>query len=134
MYPPQFSEQYQKWWDDRDNGRPLNPQLTCLILRVCACSAQYLPPDLRDQIENRLQLKAKLLTRQFHDAAQRLSITVSPGQGGLIQIQQIFLSAFWFKSDSRWVESWHALGAAIHEAQELGEYAAGPYLAPCIQC
>jgi len=120
IYPPTFSEQYKAWWIDRAEGKPLNPELTCLILRICACAAQYLPPDLRAVIEAEFCLKAQALSHRFHAAAQRLGSTVVPGRGGLTQIQQIFLSAFWFKSESRWIESWHALGAAIHEAQEIG--------------
>lgn len=39
-----------------------------------------------------------------------------------MQVQQLFLTAQWFKTEAFFVESWHALGAAIHEAQELGIY------------
>ena len=37
-----------------------------------------------------------------------------------MHVQQLFLTASWYKSESKFVESWHALGAAIREAQEIG--------------
>ncbi len=96
-------------------------RFTCLILRLCACSAQYLTQDLRNKIEHELREDAQSLSQRFHEAAQKLTATVVPGKGGLVHIQQLFISAFWFKSESRWIESWHALGAAIREAQEIGQ-------------
>jgi len=38
----------------------------------------------------------------------------------MTQIQQLFLTAQWYKTEALFVESWHALSVAIHEAQEQG--------------
>ena len=119
VYPPQFSQQYHDWWDDRTNNRTPSKELTCLILRLCACSAQYLPPPLREKITETTESPSTLAVR-LNNAASRLSSTIPPGQGGLIHVQEIFLNAFFNKSESRWIESWHALATAVREAQELG--------------
>lgn len=60
------------------------------------------------------------LAENYHHAAKQLSNTIAPGKGGLAQIQQLFLTVSWLKAESLFVESWHALSAAIHEAQEQG--------------
>jgi hypothetical protein len=67
-----------------------------------------------------LGVTTQSLTERWHRAARLLSNTISPGRGGLTQIQQLFLTALWFKTEALFIESWHILGAAIHEAQELG--------------
>lgn len=84
-------------------------------------SAQYLDANTKRNIEFELAEKVQDLTERLHMAAIRLSGTIVPGYGGLDQVQQLFLTASWFKSEARFTESWHALGAAIREAQELGK-------------
>jgi hypothetical protein len=75
---------------------------------------------LRQKLDLELGETTQNLTERCHLAARRLSNTCSPGKGGLTQIQQLFLTALWFKSEALFIESWHTLAAAIHEAQELG--------------
>ncbi|ETN36939.1 uncharacterized protein HMPREF1541_07926 [Cyphellophora europaea CBS 101466] len=60
------------------------------------------------------------LGQRYHHAAAQLSRSFKPGSAGLEQVQQLFLAAYWFKSEAMFAEAWHSLGAAIHEAQELG--------------
>jgi hypothetical protein len=88
---------------------------------VCACSLQFLGPNLRQKLDRELGETTQSLTERCHHAARRLSNTISPGKGGLTQIQQLFLTALWFKTEALFIESWHELAAAIHEAQELGK-------------
>lgn len=95
-------------------------EISCLLLRVCACSTQYLNARIRQNLECELGENAHVLTERFHYQAQKLSRAILPGTGGLVQVQQLFLTASWFKSEARFVESWHALSHAIREAQELG--------------
>jgi len=120
IHPSQFSEQYKHFWEDRAGRKQPSPEITALILRICACSSQYLPPELRKKIATDLVTDVKSLSEKFNDAAQKLTALIPPGKGGLINIQQIFLAGFWFKSESRWIESWHSLATAIREAQEQG--------------
>ncbi|KAL4934729.1 uncharacterized protein BDV17DRAFT_250038 [Aspergillus undulatus] len=120
LYPPAFMQDYTAWWSARANGSPLTPELTCLILRVCACSAPYLGEDIRLTIESELGNSIEQLSLLYHNTAKRLSATIIPGKGGLIQVQQLFLTAQWCKTEALFVEAWHALGAAVHEAQEQG--------------
>ena len=121
-YPPTLLDEYTNWWTARSVGDDVSPVFTCLLLRILAMSAQYLNSiDLRTKIEFELSESAQTLTERFHNAAEKLSATITPGKGGLAGVQQLFLKAVWYKSEGLFVESWHALGAAIREAQENGE-------------
>lgn len=120
MYPPHFLEDYADWWTKRRNGEQLCPVFTCLLIRTCAYSTQYLDDTTRARIESELGDPVEQITHHFHDAAEKLSKCFGPGKGGLMHVQQLFLSASWWKSESKFTESWHALGAAIREAQEIG--------------
>ncbi|KAE8413290.1 fungal-specific transcription factor domain-containing protein [Aspergillus pseudocaelatus] len=120
IYPPTFSHDYSTWWLGKVKGQPLTVEFTCLLLRVCACSALVLFPEERQKLESELGEHIESLSERYHHAARRLSSTISPGRGGLIQVQQLFLTACWFKTEALFVESWHALSSAIHEGQELG--------------
>lgn len=66
------------------------------------------------------------LSESYHYAAKQLSNTIAPGKGELAQVQQLFLTAVWLKSEALFVESWHALSSAIHEAQEQGLHKKSP--------
>ena len=116
-----FYEDYKKWWRDREENKPLRLELTCLILRICACSTQDLPRSAKHEIEAGSDQPIRTLSEIFHSHAQRLSAMVTPGHGGLFQVQQMTMAVSWFRTKSQWVESWHGLVAAIHEAQKQGE-------------
>ncbi|KAL6231406.1 hypothetical protein BDW75DRAFT_220307 [Aspergillus navahoensis] len=120
LYPPAFMRDYGDWWSAKASGLPLSPVFTCLVLRVCACAVPYLDDSLRQRLESELGTSVEHLSMHYHNAARQLSNTIGPGRGGLTQVQQLFLTAQWFKTEAMFVESWHALGTAIHEAQELG--------------
>ncbi|KKA19284.1 hypothetical protein T310_6741 [Rasamsonia emersonii CBS 393.64] len=109
-----------KPYTDRASGRKLRPEFTCLLLRVCACSTQYLGAETRQKLELQLGESIQTLTERYHHAAQQLSNNIRPGKGGLTQVQQLLLAASWLKSEAMFTESWHTLCSAIHEAQELG--------------
>jgi hypothetical protein len=125
LYPPTFSSDYVAWWTAKANGQSLTPEFTCLLLHVCACSACFLDTDAQHKLESELGESITTLSRRYHHVAKQLSSTIPPGKGGLTQVQQLFLNAHWFKIEASFVEAWHALSAAIHEAQELGN---GPAL------
>lgn len=99
----------------------LTPEFTSLLLRVCACSALYLDMRLQEKLESELGESVQTLSERYHHAARRLSSTISPGKGSLTQVQQLFLTAFWYKSEGLFIESWHWLSFSIHQAQELGK-------------
>ena len=117
----QFTDDYTAWWQDRKSGRPVSTAFTCLVLHVCACSVQYLPAEARSDVEDAYKQSSEELSQRFHDHAQRLGATVSPGTGGLVQVQQMMLGVLWLQSESQWTAAWHALGATVHEAQEQGQ-------------
>lgn len=120
LYPPTFSDGYSRWWEARPGGGSLSPEFTCLILRVCACSLQFVKAKERERLELELGEKVQNLSERYHRVARQLSHSIPIGKGGLTQVQQLFLTAFWFKNDAKFIDSWHVLAAAIHEAQELG--------------
>ncbi|KAK4116723.1 hypothetical protein N656DRAFT_701725, partial [Canariomyces notabilis] len=119
LYPPEFRTQYDGWWASPTDKA--TPELTSLIMRVCACSLQFI---MSESVKRRLEweLKADVATfsNRMHTAAEKLSATIPPGKGGLIDVQQLLLTAFWYKSGDRWTDAWHALGRAVREANEIG--------------
>ncbi|XPT00697.1 hypothetical protein M3J09_009847 [Ascochyta lentis] len=120
IYAPTFTDQYVQWWADRGAGKRLSPEFTCLLLRVCAYSVQYLTPSLRKMIEFELACNLQQLTDRFSDAAEQLSQSFEASKTCIERVQEQFLKGAWLKSESKIVESWHALGCTIREAQELG--------------
>lgn len=82
---------------------------------------QYLDVALAHRLEFELGEKPQVLSERFHAAAKKLSTFIGRGTGGIIQVQQLFLESSWWKSEANTVESWHSLGSAIREAQEIGK-------------
>ncbi|KAF2690949.1 hypothetical protein K458DRAFT_412264 [Lentithecium fluviatile CBS 122367] len=120
IYAPTFTDNYVQWWTDRANSKRLSPEFTCLLLRVLSYSVQYLTPSLRKMIEFELACSSQALTDRFSAAAEELSKSFSASNTCLERVQEQFLKGAWLKSESRIVESWHALSSTIREAQELG--------------
>lgn len=73
-------------------------------------------------IEFELACDSQVLSERFHGAAEQLNKTFSASNSSVERVQGQFLKGAWLKSESRIVESWHALGSTIREAQELGGY------------
>lgn len=121
IYPPQFLEGYNGWWETRAARNKNKPEFTCLLLRVLACSTQCVHPDLRRRLEGELGETLQDLTQKYNDSAERLSNLIVPGVGGITQVQQLFCQAVWMKGESLFINSWHALSDAIRYAQEVGE-------------
>ncbi|KIW02621.1 uncharacterized protein PV09_06066 [Verruconis gallopava] len=120
IYPPQFLESYNRWWENRATRKKNKPEFTCLLLRVLSNSTQCVHPALRVKLETELGESLQELTQKYHDAAERLSNVIKPGVGGIAQVQQLFLTAVWLKSECLFIDAWHALGDAIRYAQEVG--------------
>ncbi|KAK4251272.1 fungal-specific transcription factor domain-containing protein [Corynascus novoguineensis] len=119
LYPPEFRTQYDGWWATPRNK--VTPELTSLILRVCACSLHFIIDDsVRVRLETELDTDVLTFANRLHTAAEKLSTSIPPGKGGLVHVQQLFLTAFWFKSAEKWTEAWHALSKAIRAANEIG--------------
>lgn len=119
LYPPEFRTQYDGWWTAPRSKA--TPELTSLILRVCACSLHFIIDDnVRVRLERELNTDVLTLADRMHAAAEKLSTTIPPGKGGLVNVQQLFLTAFWLKSAEKWTEAWHALSRAIRAANEIG--------------
>lgn len=71
-------------------------------------------------IEFELACSSQALTERFAAAAEQLSQSFVASNTSIERVQEQFLKGVWLKSESKIVESWHALGCTIREAQELG--------------
>ncbi|KAF3032590.1 hypothetical protein E8E12_002145 [Didymella heteroderae] len=71
-------------------------------------------------IEFELACNLQQLTDRFSEAAEQLSQSFTASNTCIERVQEQFLKGAWLKSESKIVESWHALGCTIREAQELG--------------
>lgn len=120
LYPNSFLDEYQAWWSDRAERRPLGLQWTCLLLMICACSTQYINVDLQHRLELDLGESAQKLTETYHSVGRALHSAIPMGHSHFLSVQQLLHSCYWYKSEARFVECWHVLSAAIREAQELG--------------
>ncbi|KAJ6782043.1 hypothetical protein PWT90_03861 [Aphanocladium album] len=120
IYPPAFLQDYREWWIARFASHPLGLQWTCLLLMVCACSAQYADPDLKRRLEMELGEPVYRLSNKYHNAARELHSVIPISSNHILNVQQLLHSSYWYTSEARFVESWHALSTAIREAQALG--------------
>lgn len=91
---------------------------------ICACSCQYTDVELEKRLEEDLSESVQTLTERYHNAARELHSVIPVGHNHLLNVQQLLHSCYWYKSEVRFVECWHVLGAAIREAQELGKFSA----------
>ncbi|KAF5545707.1 transcriptional regulatory [Fusarium mexicanum] len=119
VYPPYFSKEYARWWDDYTKGRTCGVQWTCLLLMVCACSVQHVDGQLRAKIENDVGESVKELTQKYHDAARELHSAIPVGHGHVYTVQYLLHSCYWFKAEARFAECWQVLGAVVREAQMI---------------
>jgi hypothetical protein len=91
--------------------------LTSLILRVYACSLHFTAEDGVTELDG---TDVRELANRVHTAAEKFSDSILPGDGGLAQVQQLFLTAIWLESSAKRIESGHALRKTIMAAYELG--------------
>ncbi|KAL6917270.1 hypothetical protein FSST1_008765 [Fusarium sambucinum] len=119
VYPPHFSKEYARWWDDYTKGRPCGVQWTCLLLMVCACSVQHVESQTGSRIESELGTSVKDLTQKYHDAARELHSAIPVGYGHVYTVQYLLHSCYWFKAEARFAECWQVLGAVVREAQMI---------------
>ncbi|KAF5020223.1 hypothetical protein F66182_7740 [Fusarium sp. NRRL 66182] len=120
IYPPTFLQEYQAWWERRSRDQTLSLQWTILLVMVCACATQHLDVEMRPIVEAELGEDPDKLTIVYHQAATDLGRAIPVGQCHLLNIQWMLHSIYWYKSEARFVEAWHVIGAAVREAHELG--------------
>ncbi|ODA83455.1 hypothetical protein RJ55_01969 [Drechmeria coniospora] len=121
VYPPSFLDDYRAWWAERCGDRPMSLQWTCLLLTICACSAQHADPELQHKLESDLgEGSIRKLAERYHGAARELHSVIPIGNNHLLNVQSLLHSCYWYQSEASFVESWHVLSAAIREAQGLG--------------
>ncbi|KAG5657877.1 hypothetical protein KAF25_007910 [Fusarium avenaceum] len=119
VYPPYFSKEYARWWDDYTKDRPCGVQWTCLLLMVCACSVQHIDSQLGGKIESEVGASVQDLAQRYHDAARELHSVIPVGYGHVYTVQYLLHSCYWFKAEARFAECWQVLGAVVREAQMI---------------
>ncbi|CAH0053796.1 unnamed protein product [Clonostachys solani] len=124
LHQPHFMTQYTKWWSTRPELRSSpgwsDISFTCLVLRICSNSTQFLTPSDIHRFESELGEPVSVLGANYNTAAHTLSNYLPSGSGGLANAQQLFLAATWSKAEGDFVSSWHQLAAAVRHAQEIG--------------
>ncbi|KAK1835531.1 hypothetical protein QBC39DRAFT_340470 [Podospora conica] len=119
LYPPEFRAQYHGYWAQQTKNQ--TPELISLILRVCASSLLFIiDQTVKERLESEIGTDCLTYAMRLHKGAEKLSTKIPHGKGGLVHVQQLFLTAFWYKSAEKWTEAWHALSAAIRAAYEIG--------------
>ncbi|KAK1525608.1 uncharacterized protein CCOS01_08026 [Colletotrichum costaricense] len=87
---------------------------------MCALGTQFVWPSADQKLESELGESVDHLGMRMHEAAQRLSTFIPPGEGGLPLIQRLFLAGGWLKNRVEVTRSWHLICSAVREAQEIG--------------
>ncbi|KAM0466337.1 hypothetical protein ACHAPV_001296 [Trichoderma viride] len=113
IHPAKFRQEYNQWWADRDNEKPLGLQWTSLLLMVCACSAQHPNDALRQVLRAETAPPALELSNRLHGAACELHEAIPPDAMHLYTVQQLLHSFFWLKSRSCYADCWGALKNAF---------------------
>lgn len=95
-------------------------QWTSLLLTICSCATQHLHLDDKPQLESDFGESVDVLTERYLFAARELSNSIPDGHYHFLNVQRLLHAIYWYKSEARFVEAWHLIGAAVREAQELG--------------
>lgn len=116
--------QYNGWWaTPRDE---VTACLTGLILRVFAFSLRF---SARGGATEFYGMNIQELTDKVHTAANQVSSSIRPGEGGVSQVQELFLTAIWLESTEQKKEARHTLRNAISAAYEIGIFSV-----PAVEC
>ncbi|KAJ4150491.1 hypothetical protein LMH87_011239 [Akanthomyces muscarius] len=119
IYPAAFFDEYQSWWTRVQEKRPVALQFTALLFTVCACSIQHADESLRAVIQRDLGEHTEPLSEKYHNLARELGSVVPPGYSHLHSCQSMLHSSYWYISQAKYPEAWHALSAAARECQIL---------------
>lgn len=92
-----------------------------LLFQVLAIGLQFAPPEaLAPKILKVESVTASdLLSRTFSDKGMAIMNILGRYHTTLAAVQHDFLRALWLKDCGRGSESWHSLGNAVRQAQEL---------------
>ncbi|KAH8669024.1 fungal-specific transcription factor domain-containing protein [Xylariales sp. PMI_506] len=130
IHQPTFMKLYVDWWSRRRLPAHsfMTPDIAFagLVLQMCSNACQYASPEVIEKLELDLGESADALGLSYYNAACRLATAVPPGEGGLAHVQQFFLGACWQKTQAEITKSWHLLGSAFREAQEIGMHLDSP--------
>ncbi|KAH0524007.1 hypothetical protein TsFJ059_008931, partial [Trichoderma semiorbis] len=89
-----------------------------LLFQVIALAVQFLPPDW--DVLPEPSLRGLATSRTYSDLGDELLYFLRRPGLALAAVQADFLRSSWLKNYGRGVESWHAVGNSLRQAQELG--------------
>mgnify|MGYP005997222307 CR=1 FL=1 len=118
FHPSSFLGEYCDWWANRQANNALSLQWTCLLLIVCACSAQHTHHQLRSRLEIETGEQLETLSDRYHRTTRELHGAIPIRYWDITNVQVLMLSSLWYKCEARFISSWHALNVAIRIAQE----------------
>jgi hypothetical protein len=117
IHPPTFLERYSSWWLQPNYFGEEDIQFAVLILRLCACSLQFLP-NSRYETENMFDISSDSLISSCHMTACKLD-TFLPKPKSLLRLQQQFFHIHYLKNSSNIGECWNVLRDTISIAQDI---------------
>jgi hypothetical protein len=120
IYPPSFLQDYHIWWDRRNHDKTISLQYTCLLAMLCSGTMQHVGGDLQKAVEAELSDTSDSISDKLHSAMRELTSVIPVGHYHMMNVQRLLHSAYWYKSEARFVEAWHVLNQAILEGKELG--------------
>ncbi|KAI0478372.1 hypothetical protein GGR56DRAFT_630064 [Xylariaceae sp. FL0804] len=116
-----FLNQYDRWWNERDEARVLDVEFAVLILRICAYTLQFLPSVsyTADTIRNTTLVEIR---NQCLKSAHVLAdiCTQRDATGSVIRVQHLYFAALKLECDGRMRLAWATLATAIQTAQIIG--------------
>lgn len=65
-------------------------------------------------------MTVETLSEKLHCTVRELGSVIPVGRFHMLNVQRLLHSCYWYKAESRFLEAWHVLSAAILEARELG--------------
>lgn len=128
IHLPSFLAHYQQW---RTKERPLiavsDVELTVLVLRICAYSAQFLPSP-SETIDKIRGMPLSDIRKICSDVGERLAgacLTLE-WKGSPVRVQHILFSALMSSCEGRTHKFWEQIGLASQAAQKAGLHADVP--------
>jgi len=92
-----------------------------LLLQIAALALQLLPLDYNRALDDLCVGRSfQELSSDYADCAAKILLLLGKERTTLLSIQMALLRASWLKNDGQVVESWHALGQAVRDAQQIG--------------
>jgi hypothetical protein len=126
-----FREQFEEWVHNAPRilarGGPEGltqdfQYFPALLFQMVAQSLQFVSihDDRFDDLKRSPAQSLLELSAEYSELGVSIASLLGRHRPSLLCVQQEFLRASWLKNAGRMVESWHTIGQAVREAQEIG--------------